>query len=127
MAVLRASLKYHVHSASQKLRAEDCYCQTMGIMLRTKDFQIYTNSVKLTQPTNGEQELFAAAQGLLPKIYNPEILYRSSGVTLEHLLSSKDFQPNLFAQPEYKDDKVSRVLDELEKKFGKDIVKNGLF
>lgn len=127
MAVLRASLKYHVHSASQKLRAEDCYCQTVGIMLRTKDFQIYTNSVKLTQPTNGEQELFAAAQGLLPKIYNPEILYRSSGVTLEHLLNSKDFQPNLFAQPEYKDDKVSRVLDELEKKFGKDIVKNGLF
>ena len=48
-------------------------------------------------------------------------------MTLEHLLSCKDFQPNLFAQPEYKDDKVSRVLDELEKKFGKDIVKNGLF
>ena len=46
---------------------------------------------------------------------------------LENLQSDKDFQPSLFAEPEYKDDKISRVLDELEQKFGKDVVKNGLF
>ena len=96
-------------------------------MLRTKDFTVYSNYIKLVQPTNGEQELFKAAQSLLPKIYLPNILYRSSGVMLEHLLSANDFQPNLFSVTEYKDDKISRVLDDLEKRFGKDVVKNGLF
>lgn len=48
-------------------------------------------------------------------------------MTLEHLLSSKDFQPNLFAQPEYKDDKVSRVLDELEKSLAKILLKMDYF
>lgn len=125
--VLRTSLKYHVHAAGRKLREDNCYCQTVGVMLRTKDFTVYSNYIKLAQPTNGEQELFKAAQSLLPKIYLPNILYRSSGVMLEHLLSANDFQPNLFSVTEYKDDKISRVLDDLEKRFGKDVVKNGLF
>ena len=46
---------------------------------------------------------------------------------LEHLLSRSEFQPLLFSEPEYQDDKISKVLDELEQKFGKNIVKNGLF
>lgn len=126
-AVLRASLKYHVHCAGRKMREEDCFCQSVGIMLRTKDFQVYSAYAKLPQPCNGEQELFKAAQSLLPKIYLPNVLYRSSGVMLEHLLSRSEFQPLLFSEPEYQDDKISKVLDELEQKFGKNIVKNGLF
>ncbi|MDO4162301.1 MAG: hypothetical protein Q4D80_04790 [Pseudomonadota bacterium] len=126
-AVLKASLKYHVHQAGRKLRQYDCFCRTVGIMLRTKDFHIYDIRVKLPQPTNSEREIFTAARNLLPKIYLPNILYRSSGVILENLQSYRDFQPSLFAEPEYTDDKISRVLDELEQKFGKDIVKNGLF
>ncbi|HBO49314.1 MAG TPA: hypothetical protein DD619_00740, partial [Alphaproteobacteria bacterium] len=63
-AVLRASLKYHVHCAGRKMREEDCFCQTVGIMLRTKDFQVYSAYTKLPQPCNGEQELFKAAQSL---------------------------------------------------------------
>lgn len=127
MAVLRASIKHHIHCAGRKMREEDCFCNVVGIMLRTKDFQVYSTYAKLPQPCNGEQELFNAAQSLLPKIYLPNVLYRSSGVMLEHLLSRSDFQPFLFAEPEYHDDKISKVLDELEQKFGKDIVKNGLF
>lgn len=125
--VLRSSLKYHVHTAGKKLREYNCFCKSVGVMLRTKDFRVYSDYIKLPQPTNGERELFLAAQNLLPKIYLPNTLYRSTGVMLENLLSDKDFQPLLFAEPEYKDDKISRVLDELEQKFGKDVVKNGLF
>lgn len=125
--VLRASLKHHIHTAGQKLRKEDCFCQSVGIMLRSKDFFVYSDYVKLPQPTNSEKELFKAAVDLLPKVFLPNRLYRSSGVMLEHLLNRKDFQPVLFAATEYNDDKISRVLDELEQKFGKDIVKNGLF
>ena len=125
--VLRASLKHHIHTAGQKLRKEDCFCQSVGIMLRSKDFFVYSDYVKLPQPTNSEKKLFKAAVDLLPKVFLPNRLYRSSGVMLEHLLNRKDFQPVLFAAPEYNDDKISRVLDELEQKFGKDIVKNGLF
>ena len=125
--ILRASLKYHVHCAGRKLRSYNCFCQTVGIMLRTKDFRVYTDYLKLSQPTNGENAIFLAVQQLLKKIYIPNVVYRSSGIMLEHLQSQNDFQPNLFAEPDYIDDKISRVMDELEKKFGKNIIKNGLF
>ncbi len=126
-SVLRASLKYHVCCAGRKLRLYNCYCQKIGIMLRTKDFRVYADYLKLSQPTNSEKTLFSTAQNLLKKMYLPHVVYRSSGIMLENLLSQNDFQPNLFSETDYVDDKISRVMDELEKKFGKNIIKNGLF
>lgn len=125
--ILRASLKYHAHCAGRRLRQEESFCRTVGIMLRTKDFQVFSASVRLPQPTNGEREIFAAATGLLDTLYRPHILYRSTGVMLEQLCGKADFQPCLFDKPEYTDDKVSRLIDELEQKFGADVIKNGLF
>lgn len=126
-AVLRASLKYHAHCAGRRLRQEDSFCKIVGVMLRTKDFQVFSASARLPQPTNSEKEIFDTAAGLLDSLYRPHILYRSTGIMLEQLCSKTDFQPELFDNHEYTDDKVSRLLDELEQKFGKDVVKNGLF
>lgn len=125
--VLRASLKYHAHLAGRKLRIEDCYCRQIGVLLRTKDFQTSCLYHKMDYPTNSEKEIFNAATSLLQKMYNPCTIYRSSGIIMENLISREQFQPNLFAKPEYYDDKISRLMDELEQKFGKDVIKNGLF
>ncbi len=127
IAVLRASLKYHAHQASQRLRQEEGYCRVVGVMLRTKEFKVIRDYVKLVEPTNGEQTIFKTAAEILNKLYLRGVVYRSSGIMLENLSYQEDYQPSLFAKPEYSDDKISRVLDELEKKFGKNIVKNGLF
>jgi len=125
--ILRASLRYHVHHASRKLRQDNLFCKTVSLMLRTKDFQVFTSNGKLPCPTNSEKEIFSLAAELLDKLYRPHLLYRSTGITLENLCGKTDFQPNLFTEPEYNDDKISRLLDELEQKFGTDVVKNGLF
>ena len=114
---------------AEKFTLNETYCEDFLIAYSCGEEEIVKAIFDELSETNlnGEQELFKAAQSLLPKIYLPNILYRSSGVMLEHLLSANDFQPNLFSVTEYKDDKISRVLDDLEKRFGKDVVKNGLF
>ncbi len=126
-AILRASLKYHVHCASRKLREEECFCKNVGVLLRTKDFIVSNENIKLNTPTNGEKEIFEAVLKAFKRIYNPNILYRSTGVILDNLLGKDEYQPSLFNMPEYNDDKISRAIDECEKKFGKNIIKSGLF
>ena len=74
--------------------------------------------------TNSDFVLRNEASLLLDKLYRSRVLYRSVGVELKKL-SYNEVQQSLFDRLKQKDDKLSRILDELEQKFGKDIVKLG--
>jgi len=95
-------------------------------MLRTKDFKVIEATVKLEKPTNSEQTLLKHAQELIKKIYQSKTLYRSVGITLKNLVYGKPVQQSLFEQEEREDDKISRLIDELEQKYGKQVVKLGI-
>lgn len=125
--ILKSSLNFHIHQACRKLRKWSGFCGSCGIMLRTKDFQVLSLREKLPMPTNSEQEISNSIMILFNKIYNPHILYRSSGVSLEEINYAQDYQASLFDTPQYNDNKLSNALDELEQKFGKNIVKTGYF
>ena len=49
-------------------------------MLRTKDFAVISDRVKLSAASNAELDIAAALIPLLKNIYRPGIVYRSSGV-----------------------------------------------
>ena len=123
---LHSQLNYHIHNSSKKLRLWNGFCSEIGIILRTKDFNVTTLFVKLEAPTNSELKLRKQALLLLNKLYRPKLLYRSIGVELRHLSYDLKIQQTLFDNLKTNDDKLSRVLDDLEQKFGKDIVKLGL-
>ena len=95
-------------------------------MLRTKDFKVIEATVKLEKPTNSEQTLLKHSQELIKKIYQSKTLYRSVGITLKNLVYGKPVQQSLFEQEEREDDKISRLIDELEQKYGKQVVKLGI-
>ncbi|MBO5441865.1 MAG: hypothetical protein J6A09_04800, partial [Alphaproteobacteria bacterium] len=62
---------------------------------------------------------------LLEKMFTSAILWRSTGITLLGLQGDDFEQLDLFSCSKKSDDRLGRVLDELEEKFGKNIVHLG--
>ena len=122
---LHSRVGMHVHNTSQKLRFLGGYCATIGVMLRTKTFQTYEKEIRLSMPTNSERTLAKQAHNLVDLLYKQGLFYRSIGVTLKHLQFGETPQLTLFDSPKVEDDKISHLIDELETKFGKNIVKLG--
>lgn len=122
---LEHELNTHIHTACQKLRKWNGYCGCVEVMLRTKDFKYYTTEMKLPNPTNGDQEVRNVAVRLLKQLYRPNLLYRSTGITLKNLTYNQ-IQQSLFEEVKPHDDKLSRIVDKLEAKFGRGIVKAGM-
>ena len=124
---LKNSLNYHIHRACVKLRKINAKCKGVSIFLRTKDFKIYCEKKLLNTATDFELEISDIVFELLDKIYNPNILYRSTGVILDAFVLNSEAQMSLFTDVDMneKKEKLSKCFDRLEEKFGKDIIQTG--
>lgn len=124
---LKNSLNYHIHRACMKLRRLDAKCKSVSLFLRTKDFKVYCEKKILNTPTDFEMEISDIIFALLDKIYNPNILYRSTGIILENFELNSNAQMSLFADSlaDTKKEKLTKCFDKLEAKFGKDIIQTG--
>ncbi len=124
---IKNQLNYHIHSACRKLRKIDCKAKTIGVMLRTKDFKIFYEKITLSVPTSFELEISDTAFNLLEKIYSSSILYRSTGIILDNLVANSEEQLFLFADntSDIKKEKLSKCFDNIEAKFGKNVIQIG--
>ena len=124
---LKNELMVHIHSACRKLRRADCKCKTIGVIIKTKDFQTYLEKINLEHSTNFEFEISEYAMPILEKIFNPNIIYRSIGILLENFNPCENEQKSLFADntKREKNEKLGKSLDKLEAKFGRNIVTTG--
>lgn len=123
---LHSQLNYHIRNASKKLRFWNGFCSEAGVILRTKDFNTFSIYEKLDVATNSEIKIRQKALYILKKLYNPKSIYRSIGIDLRKLSFNQEIQQSLFEDLQQNDDRLARVLDELEQKFGKDIIKLGM-
>lgn len=121
---LLAELNIHIHNAAQKLRRWNGFCTEIGVMLRTKDFNTTALYTELTA-TNSDFAFKSAAAMLLSRLYKPKSLYRSIGVELRKLSYDDEKQQSLFTELQHEDNKLSKLVDELEQRFGRGIVKIG--
>lgn len=125
LEVLKKDLISHIRKASQKARSENAKATVIEVMLRSKDFMVFTERVKLEYPSNQEMEIIPIALRALNKIYNPLIVWRSVGVGLLSLVYKDSFQDDFFHSTKKSDERLGKVLDDLEEKFGKGIIKIG--
>ncbi len=127
LTFLKNELMVHIHSACRKLRRAGCKCSTIGVILKTKDFQVLYNKVNLKHPTNFEFEISEAAFPELQKMYNSRILYRSIGIALDNFIHCSNEQLVLFEDDtrRKKNENLAKSLDKLEARFGRNIVKTG--
>ena len=125
--ILKSEISRHIHSACKRLRKYDGKCLSVGVMLRTKDFYVYTKFKDLLQPTNFELTIKKEIDELLPAIYSSDRLYRSTGVILNNLSYSQSEQLFLFDTTSDKDDKLAKCIDKIEEKYGKHSIKTGFY
>ena len=63
----------------------------------------------------------------LNKLYNSNIIWRSTGIGLLNLIYKETYQSDLFNNNEKQhDDNLGKALDELEDRFGKNIIRIGV-
>ncbi len=122
---LHSQLNNHIHNAAQKLRQWNGFCEEIGVLLKTKDFITFARYNKPLSPTNSDRTIKRIATNLLNEIYNPKNQYRSIGIELKKLSFNQE-QNSLFENLKKDDDKLSRIIDDLEYKFGPNIVKIGI-
>ena len=123
---IKKELNKHIHVACKKLRKNNGYAKTIGVMLRTKDFKCYFDKITLTCSTSFELEISKEAIKLLEKIYKEDVLYRATGIYLGDLSCTKEIQETLFSEMKQKEnDNISKAIDKLEKKYGKNIIRTG--
>jgi len=125
LQVIKTELSRHLHGACARLRSHNGKCSCIGVMLKTKDFTTVFDKKMLVQPTNFELSLQKTVNEILSDIYRPNIMYRSTGIVLEHLTFCGNEQLSLFDNGERKDEKLSKCIDNIEKRFGKNSIRTG--
>lgn len=118
-------LKKHIKQATQKLREWNGFCQSVHILIRTKDFKTFHEWKKCTFPTNSERTVLKIAIELFETTYQQNILYRSIGIELSDLTYEKPAQADLFEKHNFETDTLDLTIDTLEKRFGNNIISKG--
>ena len=119
-------LTSHIHKVCRKMRSEALLTSCVGVMLRTKDFQVYNCKINLINPTNTEFELIDISKNMLDKMFIQGVVYRSVGFFATKLTSQKTQQISLFdGEDTIKKQELSKSWDKLEERFGKGIIKLG--
>lgn len=123
---LKNELNKHIKDACRKLRKNCVKTSQVGVMLKTKDFVVFTDKKALLRPVNLEFDISKPVFEIFEKIYNENLLYRSSGVFLADLTDENCVQSNLFDENKQdKHDKLSVSIDKIEAKYGKGSIKTG--
>lgn len=123
---LKNSINYHIHRACVNMRKINAKTLEVGLLLRTKDFKVYVEKETLNKSLDFELEISKIIFNLFEKLYNPKIVYRSTGVFFDKLVYNDASQMFLFS--EEKDERKSRLsqcFDRLEARFGKNIIQTG--
>lgn len=117
---IKGSLHYHSHQVCSKLRKLGLQTEIVFVMLRTKDFRVFTEKIVLPEPSDSEFLINQYADKLFEKIYDPSIIYRASGIFADKLSEKSASQLFLFEDEKtQKAKKIAQVWDNLEEKYGR--------
>lgn len=123
---IKNALHYHCHRVCTKLRRLDLKTKAVGIMLRTKDFRVFTAYRDLENLTDSELEINRVTDVLLREIYQEKTLYRSCGVYACKFSQNDALQLSIFNNIQaIKAQKISAAWDIIEQKYGKNALNIG--
>ncbi|KAB2868453.1 MAG: Y-family DNA polymerase [Bacteroidales bacterium] len=120
----------HAVRCAEKLRKQQSVANFVTVFIHTDPFNpnekyIYRSvTVTMDEASNSNPDLAKAALAGLRKIYIPNILYKKTGVIVSEISSEKNIQGNLFKTTDReKLNKISKVTDSLNAKYGRDKLK----
>ena len=122
---LRQVLKAQAKEISEQLKRKNLLGRTIRIKLRWSDFTTLTRQITLETPTNEVALISRVAEKLFSSHWEVGRTVRLLGVGVSGLEKAQP-QIGLWDQDWEKESQVSDTLDELQARFGKDIIKRGV-
>jgi len=125
LSIIEEACSYYVGEVAEVLRAQSSCASAIHIFLVTNFFSTrdkqYSNSitVKLAMPTNDTFILVTEAKKALHLIYKKGFKYKKVGVNLIGVIPEEYVQGNLFKIPAESKKVLTKVVDDLNVKFGK--------
>lgn len=112
-----------VYSVAFSLRRKKLYARTITLKIRFRDFSTYTRSRTLKNSTNDDLRIFGVVQQLFDT-FSLQRGVRLLGVSASNM--TETHQLDVFQVSE-KSGVINKVLDGINTKFSKDIIKKGRF
>lgn len=107
---------------AKRLRKENKYSNVICVILKDNTFRRYSHQKKLKNPISSYTEIYKYSKELLKEFYNNEPI-RLIGIRLDDLKETKQIQTSLFEETHQSDEKLDKLMDEINSKYGKDILK----
>ncbi len=107
-----------------RLRKSGLWTKTVGIKVRFRDFSTVSRERTLRSYVNSDAELFSCAKELFDRLDRPKPV-RLLGVGASSLSDKPVGQKGLFEEEDRSWDDVSKAVDSLRKKHGKNLVNLG--
>lgn len=118
---LRGVLRDLSTKVGYRMRRDGVCARVIRIKLRWSDFTTLTRQVALSTPTDQDGIIYATAESLLKKVWQPDRPVRLLGVGGANLIEQVH-QLSLFDTQTDKERRLLGALDELREKFGKGAV-----
>jgi len=121
---LLSQLSKHIEEACTKAKHFKLITKKISFFLKTTNFEYHTSSVTLSVATNAPENIVASVRKNFDQVYHFGVLYRTTGVVLQDLISITISQNDLFGNNDRSDkfELVHQQIDFLENKFGKKVV-----
>jgi DNA polymerase V len=126
---LRERVSTFTSIAAEKLRAQGSMCRRVVVFIETNRFRdevnFYANRITVRSPfpTSSTLELVNYAVAGLKAIFLENREYKRAGVVLMDFVDANEYQPDLFLNSNPKHKKLMEVIDTLNNKHGKRLVR----
>jgi len=122
-------LKKYLHElselTSQRLREQNKYTKTIGIILKDNFFKRTSKQKTIKNPTNTSNDIYKVVCEILDSIELEEKI-RLIGIRLDNLTDNNTYQISLFEKNDhFENEKLEKTIDALKNKYGKEIIKTG--
>ena len=121
---LEKTMREQARDVARQLRKNDLTGKTVKVKLRWSDFTTITRQTTLPTSTDNEDEIFHAAVKLMKAVRKPNQPVRLIGVGVSGI-GAPVRQLSLWDVGSEKSRKLQEVVDQLQDKYGKSIIKKG--
>jgi DNA polymerase-4 len=121
---LEKTLREQAREVARQLRKNDLAGKTVKLKIRWSDFTTLTRQVTLPTSTDNEDEVFHTAVRLMKTVRKPNQAVRLIGVGVSGI-GAPVRQLSLWDAGSEKSRKLQEVVDQLQKKYGKDVIHKG--
>ena len=124
--VIRQTLLELSKRVGSRLRAEAVQAKTLTLKFRTAQFQIYSRSITIQEPTDQDAVIYGQALRLLAGLSCANQKARLLGIAGSHLMSSEGSQQlSLFSSEEGSTAQVTKAVDTIRSRFGDEAILPG--